>query len=72
MKTTTDGPPSPCISLCRMDADRGSPAERAAGGLCIGCLRTIDEIVEWGVASDRRKREVLDAIAARRSSGTTA
>ena len=58
--------PSPCISICRMDRDRGSVAERAAGGLCVGCLRTIDEIVEWGMASDQRKREVLEAIEARR------
>ena len=71
MTTASDTPPSPCISLCRMDPERGSVAERAAGGLCIGCLRTIDEIVEWGMASDRRKHEVLDAIASRRASSST-
>lgn len=58
--------PSPCISICRMDPDRGSVADRAAGGLCVGCLRTIDEIVEWGMASDQRKREVLASIESRR------
>ncbi len=67
MTTDFDTPPSPCISLCRMDPERGTVADRAAGGLCIGCLRTIGEIVEWGSASDGRKREVLDAIASRRT-----
>jgi predicted Fe-S protein YdhL (DUF1289 family) len=41
--------PSPCISVCRMDA---------ATGLCEGCFRTIDEIVGWGTAPEARKREV--------------
>jgi predicted Fe-S protein YdhL (DUF1289 family) len=27
-------------------------------GLCRGCLRTIDEIVSWGTASDEDKRAV--------------
>jgi predicted Fe-S protein YdhL (DUF1289 family) len=45
--------PSPCISLCKM-----SPAT----GLCEGCLRTIDEIVAWGQASDEDKRAVWAAI----------
>lgn len=67
MTIEPDALASPCISICRMDPGRGSAAERAAGGLCVGCLRTIDEIVEWGMASDRRKREVLEAIASRRS-----
>ena len=41
--------PSPCISLCRMDP---------ATGLCEGCFRTIDEIVQWGNASEDAKRAV--------------
>jgi len=41
--------PSPCISLCEMDQKTG---------LCRGCLRTIDEIVAWGGASDDTKRAV--------------
>lgn len=40
--------PSPCIDVCRMGPD----------GLCQGCLRTIDEIVAWGGASDDFKRAV--------------
>ena len=49
---------SPCISVCRMDA---------AAGLCVGCLRTLDEIAAWGVLDDAARRRVWQAIAARRA-----
>jgi predicted Fe-S protein YdhL (DUF1289 family) len=29
-----------------------------ATGLCEGCMRTIDEIVAWGAASDDTKRAI--------------
>lgn len=45
--------PSPCISLCEMAPENG---------LCRGCLRTIDEIVAWGGASDDEKRVIWGAI----------
>ena len=45
--------PSPCMSVCRMDA---------ASGLCQGCLRTIDEIVAWGSLDDGDKRAVWAVI----------
>lgn len=48
---------SPCISVCRMDD---------ASGLCIGCLRTLDEIAAWGTLDDDARREVWVAIARRR------
>jgi predicted Fe-S protein YdhL (DUF1289 family) len=41
----------------------------ASTGLCIGCLRTIDEIAQWGMASDDYKRGVWQAIEARRTKG---
>ena len=41
--------PSPCVSLCKMDAERR---------YCMGCLRTIDEIVNWSKADDDYKRAV--------------
>ncbi len=41
--------PSPCVSLCQIDAD---------SGLCRGCLRTLDEIVAWGSADDAAKLAV--------------
>ncbi|ODS96423.1 MAG: hypothetical protein ABS56_13440 [Lautropia sp. SCN 69-89] len=50
--------PSPCISVCRIDA---------ASGLCEGCLRTLDEIARWGSMSNDARREVWSAIHARRA-----
>jgi len=48
--------PSPCISVCRMDA---------ATGLCEGCFRTLDEIAAWGLASDEQRRTVWRQLAQR-------
>lgn len=39
--------PSPCINICQMNAHTG---------WCEGCYRTIDEIVQWGNASEAYKR----------------
>ncbi len=36
-------------------------------GLCEGCLRTLDEIAAWTIATDDQKRIVLAAIAQRRA-----
>ena len=41
--------PSPCISVCRMDAQ---------GILCQGCLRTLQEIRDWPTLGDPDKRAV--------------
>lgn len=48
--------PSPCISVCRMDPD---------DGLCLGCLRTIDEIIAWGRMDEQAKRAVWCSIGER-------
>ena len=37
-----------------------------ATGLCVGCLRTLDEIACWSVLDDEERRAVWAAIAARR------
>jgi predicted Fe-S protein YdhL (DUF1289 family) len=37
------------------------------GELCVGCYRTLDEIVRWSTASDDDKREILTAVAQRRA-----
>jgi predicted Fe-S protein YdhL (DUF1289 family) len=50
------GVESPCTNVCRMD-----------GETCIGCYRTLDEIVRWSAASDDEKRQILDAVAVRRA-----
>ncbi|MGI9024964.1 MAG: DUF1289 domain-containing protein [Burkholderiaceae bacterium] len=64
--TDDDEVPSPCISICKMDASCGTSEERAAGGLCTGCLRTLDEIIEWGRATPDRKRAIWASIESRR------
>ncbi|MDE2202938.1 MAG: DUF1289 domain-containing protein [Burkholderiaceae bacterium] len=40
---------SPCISVCKMDEARG---------LCIGCMRTIEEIAAWSTMSDAARLAV--------------
>ncbi len=52
----TQGLPSPCMSVCQMNA---------GSGLCRGCLRTLNEITAWGNADERYKRQVWEAIGAR-------
>ena len=49
-----------------MDPRAGDPGERAAGGLCVGCLRTLDEIAAWGTADSVRKAAIVRAVDARR------
>lgn len=53
---TVDPVPSPCISVCRMDASTG---------LCEGCWRSLDEIAQWSRADDQAKRAILARIAQR-------
>jgi hypothetical protein len=48
--------PSPCVSICRMDA---------ATGLCEGCCRTIDEIAAWSQLDAPGKRAVWRRIGER-------
>jgi predicted Fe-S protein YdhL (DUF1289 family) len=48
---------SPCISVCRIDADTG---------LCAGCQRTLDEIADWGTMDDADRRAIWARIVARR------
>lgn len=49
--------PSPCISVCKMNATTG---------WCEGCLRTIDEIAGWSGMSDDARRLVWAELARRR------
>ncbi|HOF30153.1 MAG TPA: DUF1289 domain-containing protein [Burkholderiaceae bacterium] len=48
--------PSPCVSVCRMDA---------VSGLCEGCLRTLDEIARWSTLPESSKRAVWTLIGQR-------
>jgi uncharacterized protein len=48
---------SPCINFFHMDYARG---------VCLGCFRTLDEIVHWVEYPPRKKRSVLAKLPARR------
>jgi len=45
------------VDICRLDAR----------GLCIGCRRTIEEIMEWPSASAARRRQILVDLPQRRA-----
>jgi hypothetical protein len=53
---------SPCISVCQLDA---------AGAVCVGCLRTIDEIAGWSGFTEAERRRVLALLPTRRSLATS-
>jgi len=55
------GPPSPCVSICRLD-DRT--------GLCVGCFRNIDEIRDWMIMPPDERQTVLRQIDERRAAAT--
>lgn len=46
-------PPSPCISICRMDGDRSH---------CVGCLRTLDELRQWGKSDAAAQRQIWESV----------
>ena len=41
---------SPCTGICRLGAD----------GLCVGCLRSGEEIARWVSMSDGERRALMD------------
>jgi len=43
-------PPSPCNSICKLDPE---------SGFCLGCKRTLDEIVDWPMLRASEKTAVL-------------
>ena len=49
---------SPCNRICKVD-----PASR----LCIGCLRSIEEITAWTRMSPADRRAVMAALRSRRA-----
>jgi predicted Fe-S protein YdhL (DUF1289 family) len=52
---------SPCNRVCTIN-----PATE----YCMGCWRTIGEIIEWHGAGEARKAEILARLPARRGTGT--
>jgi predicted Fe-S protein YdhL (DUF1289 family) len=57
-----DRVPSPCISVCEVDAH---------GRICVGCFRTLDEIAAWGSLDATAKRRILALLPARKAAGST-
>jgi len=53
--------PSPCVDICRLDPQ----------GICVGCRRTMDEITEWPLASEARRREILRGLEQRAPAALT-
>jgi hypothetical protein len=43
---------SPCVDICELDSDF----------VCIGCGRTIDEVLNWPGYTDEQKKAVLDRL----------
>ena len=41
---------SPCVGVCTIDAP---------SGLCLGCGRSLDEIVGWGGFDEARRRGIM-------------
>ena len=39
---------SPCIKVCKLSDDK----------ICVGCGRTIDEIMNWNIYDENIKREI--------------
>ena len=61
--TTAADIPSPCISVCRVDADLG---------WCEGCLRTLGEISAWSRLDSAGKRGVWQTIEERAAASLAA
>lgn len=51
---------SPCIAVCRLDDDK----------ICVGCGRSVDEIMEWKKSTTERKREIVENARTRQGTPT--
>jgi uncharacterized protein len=47
---------SPCVRICRIDE---------ATGLCVGCLRSLEEIAGWARLSAEERRRLIAALPSR-------
>jgi uncharacterized protein len=48
---------SPCVRNCCLDDDL----------VCVGCFRSLEEIKEWGIVDDHRRRIILQNAHQRRA-----
>ncbi|MDS9467135.1 DUF1289 domain-containing protein [Paracoccus sp. MBLB3053] len=51
-------PSSPCIDICQIDAK---------SRLCIGCLRSMDEIAAWGSLPETERLAIMASLPARKT-----
>lgn len=58
---SNDEPQSPCVSICVLD-DKD---------ICQGCFRSAEEVTDWFMSSDERKREILALAQERRESASS-
>jgi uncharacterized protein len=49
---------SPCLKICQV---------RKGDEICVGCLRSMDEIRDWIILSREERLEVLNFVAERKS-----
>ncbi len=56
MSAPASPPSSPCISVCALEP---------ASGLCLGCGRTLNEIVAWGGMAEGERLAVMAGLPAR-------
>ena len=54
MQDTTE---SPCIGICTYAEVTKEDIER----ICYGCGRTAEEITEWYIATEERRKEIVEA-----------
>jgi predicted Fe-S protein YdhL (DUF1289 family) len=47
---------SPCVRNCCLDQQ----------DICVGCFRSITEILVWGNASNKKRREIIELILKRK------
>jgi predicted Fe-S protein YdhL (DUF1289 family) len=50
---------SPCVKVCQLDH---------AKGMCVGCLRTLDEIAAWSRMSERERARIMAELPTRKAS----
>lgn len=48
---------SPCVGLCELEKN---------GDICKGCFRTIDEITNWKMFSEKKKKQILKLLKKRK------
>jgi len=53
---------SPCIRQCRLNE----------AGICLGCYRRLEEIIDWSVTPDATRRAILARCARRRQQAVAA